>query len=145
MKAKQFMWLNGFAMLAFMISQPALCQNNETETFVVVDEMPAFKDGGIKEFALWVNEQIKYPEEALKEGVSGKVFVRFVVNEKGQVQDLKVMKSVDDRLSEEVTRVLKLSPDWTPGKHQGKKVRVAMTIPVDFKLDQPKVEAVQKL
>ena len=97
--------------------------------------MPQFEGKDVKHFNKWVMTQVKYPKEALKKGISGKVFASFVVDKDGKVKDVKIKKGVDKLLDDEVLRVVKMSPEWTPGKQRGKAVDVQMMIPVEFKLD----------
>lgn len=135
MKAMSLLSLTAI-LVAFSLAPPTVkAQEKKKDVFVEVEDMPKFKDGGIETFRNWVLTQVKYPEEALKNNISGKVFTQFVVNKKGKVEHIKVIKSPNDLLSNEVIRVVKTSPDWTPGKQSGKAVDVSMTIPVIFKLD----------
>jgi TonB family protein len=106
----------------------------ETQVFTVVEEMPKFEGKDIKHFNKWVLSNVKYPKEALEAGISGKVFASFVVAKDGTVQDVKIKKDTNKLLDDEVLRVVKSSPKWTPGKQKGKAVAVSITIPVTFKL-----------
>lgn len=106
----------------------------DTQVFKVVEKMPKFQSKDIKHFNKWVMSNVKYPEEALKNGIAGKVFASFVVAADGTVQDVKIKEGVDKLLADEVLRVVKSSPKWTPGSQKGKVVAVAITIPVHFKL-----------
>ena len=106
----------------------------ETQVFLVVEDMPQFQGKDIKHFNKWVMSNVKYPAEALKDGISGKVFVSFVINSDGTVKDVKIKKGAHKLLDDEVLRVVKSSPTWTPGKQRGKAVAVSMAIPVQFKL-----------
>lgn len=105
-----------------------------SDVFLVVEDMPQFKGGDIKDFQKWVMENINYPEEALKNKISGKVFCDFVIDEQGKVGKIKITRSVHKLLDEEVERVIKTSPVWTPGKQRGKQVKVKMSLPVQFSL-----------
>lgn len=106
----------------------------DTQVFKVVEEMPKFQGKDIKHFNKWVSSNVKYPTEALKNGISGKVFVSFVVAADGTVQDVKIKKGAHKLLDAEVLRVVKSSPIWTPGSQRSKAVAVAITVPVTFKL-----------
>lgn len=86
----------------------------------------------------WVYQYLKYPEYAIKNGIQGRVIVDFVINAKGEVTDVKVSRGVHESLDAEALRVVGASPKWRPGRHLGKKVPVAMSIAVDFKLDKNK-------
>jgi protein TonB len=102
--------------------------------FIVVEDMPKFQNGDIKDFQSWVMKNIEYPKEALKKKISGKVYCQFVVAKDGKIKDIKILRSVDKLLDDEVIRVIKSSPKWTPGMQRNKAVDVGMTIPVQFKL-----------
>ncbi len=82
----------------------------------------------------WINANIKYPEKALIAGISGKVYVSFMVSSKGKVKDVMINKSVSPSLSDEAIRVISSMPDWEPGSQAGKTVDVQMIVPVEFKL-----------
>lgn len=102
--------------------------------FTVVEEMPIYP-GGINAMYKYMGENIKYPESARKEGVSGRVYITFVVEKDGAVTDVKLIRGVDERLDKEALRVIKLMPKWKPGKQDGKVVRVQYNLPVKFTLD----------
>lgn len=84
----------------------------------------------------WVYQYLKYPREAAENGRQGRVMVDFVIDEKGNVTDVKVRRGVSEALDAEAVRVIEASPRWRPGRHRGKKVRVALTLPVEFRLEK---------
>lgn len=84
----------------------------------------------------WVYQYLKYPESAVREGVQGRVLVDFVIDEKGRVCDVKVLRSVDPRLDDEAVRVIKASPEWRPGMVKGRPVRAEMSLWVEFRLEK---------
>ena len=84
----------------------------------------------------WVYQYLKYPKYAAENGIQGRVLVDFVIDEDGNVKDVKVSRSIHTALDEEAVRVISASPKWRPGRHRGKKVKVAMTVPVDFRLEK---------
>ena len=86
----------------------------------------------------WVYQYLKYPQYAVENGIQGRVLVDFVINEKGDVQDVKVSRGVHAVLDDEAVRVVAASPRWKPGRHHGKRVKVAMTVAVDFRLEKNK-------
>ena len=111
------------------------------DAFYVVDEMPTFKEGDpAPEFRKYIAENLRYPESAAKNKISGRVIVQFMVNKNGDVVNPVVVRSVDPVLDKESLRVVRSSPRWEPGKHQGKPVNVLFTFPVNFVLDEPAVE-----
>ena len=103
-----------------------------------VDVKPVFLTSNDPSFFLekWVYQYLKYPKYAVENGIQGRVYVDFVVDESGNVKDVKVSRSVHTALDDEAVRVVSASPKWRPGRHRGKKVKVAMTIPVDFRLEK---------
>ncbi|MBR5856286.1 MAG: energy transducer TonB [Bacteroidales bacterium] len=110
--------------------------NNELVQYAKVEQKPMFNGGAVNGFTTWVSGQIKYPEEAYKNGAQGRVILRFVISKKGDVKDVKVVKSSGiELLDNEALRVVSMSPDWTPGKVNGKPVDVMFTFPVVFKLE----------
>lgn len=104
------------------------------EVFFVVDEMPAFMDGGINRFLQYVQENIIYPEAAAEAGIEGRVMLSFVVNEKGKLTDAKILRSADPLIDAEALRVVNSSPKWKPGMQRGKPVKVSFTVPIIFSL-----------
>jgi len=117
----------------------------EEEIFYMVDEMPTFNGGdAAKEFRKYIAKTLKYPETAEKNRVSGKVIVQFAVNERGQVEDAVVVRRVDPALDKEALRVVNSSPKWTPGKHEGKAVKVQFTFPFNFVLQDSDADGKEK-
>ena len=86
----------------------------------------------------WVYVYLKYPKSAMEEGVQGRVTVDFVIDEKGKVGDVKVVRGADPRLDAEAVRVISASPDWKPGVLRGKKVKTALSVAVEFRLEKKK-------
>ena len=104
------------------------------EIYTVVDKMPAYP-GGDEARIKFYRENIKYPEEARKNGISGTVFISYVVEKDGNITDVKLLRGVNDLLDAEALRIVKLMPNWIPGMQDGKAVRVQYNIPIYFKLD----------
>lgn len=103
------------------------------EVFMVVEQMPEYP-GGMKEMLKFLQENVKYPENAMKNNVQGRVIVQFVVEKDGTPTEFKVLRSVDPDLDAEALRVMKAMPKWKPGMQKGQVVRVKFTVPVSFKL-----------
>ncbi len=103
------------------------------EVFMVAEQMPEFP-GGMKELLKFLQDNLKYPENAMKNNVQGRVIVQFVVEKDGTLTEFKVARSVDPDLDAEALRVLQTMPKWNPGMQRGKIVRVKFTVPVSFKL-----------
>ena len=102
----------------------------EAQIFQVVETMPTFKGNMNK----WLKDNVKYPILAQENGISGRVFVAFVVEVDGSITDVKVARSVDPSLDKEAVRMVKAMPKWNPGKQRNKPVRVAFTVPINFTL-----------
>lgn len=116
--------------------------NKEPENYATVEQKPMFNGEDAGKFAFWVFDNIKYPEEAYKNGAQGRVALQFVISKKGDVKDVKVVKSSgNELLDNEALRVVSMSPVWTPGKVEGKPVDVLFTFPVVFKLEGEETEA----
>jgi len=109
-------------------------QEQKAEIFTVVEEMPEFK-GGRKELFKYLQENIKYPENAKKDSIQGTVFVTFVIGEIGEVEDVRILRGVNEDLDKEALRVVRAMPNWMPGKQDGKAVRVSFNLPIRYKLD----------
>lgn len=86
----------------------------------------------------WVYVYLRYPREAVQAGVQGRVLVDFVIDTRGRVTDVKVIKGVSELLDAEAVRVISASPDWKPARVRGKKVKCEMSLYVDFKLERRK-------
>ena len=108
----------------------------EPMQFSEIEVKPSFNGGDAGEFARWVATQVKYPEECKAEGVQGRVMVNFTIGSNGKVTDVKVLRGVHEKLDAEAVRALSMSPDWTPGMHEGKAVPVSFTIPIMFKFNE---------
>ncbi len=108
-------------------------KEDENEIFMIV-ENPATPPGGMAAFYKYVGKEMKYPKQARRLGVEGKVFVQFVVDKDGTLTDIKVVKGIGSGCDEEAIRVLKQAPKWNPGKQRGRPVRQRMSIPIIFKL-----------
>ena len=105
----------------------------EAPIFFIVEEMPEFP-GGPSAITAFINANVKYPVIAMENGVQGKVYISFVVNAKGKVENVKVVRGVDPSLDKEAMRVISALPDWKPGKQRNKPVKVSYTLPVNFVL-----------
>lgn len=103
------------------------------DVFMVAEQMPEYP-GGMKEMLKFLQENVKYPENAMKNNVQGRVIVQFVVEKDGTPTEFKVLRSVDPDLDAEALRVMKAMPKWKPGMQKGQVVRVKFTVPVSFKL-----------
>lgn len=108
-------------------------KENVDEIFLVVEES-ATPQGGMQAFYEYVGKKLKYPAQARRMGIEGKVFVEFVINRDGSIQDVKAIKGIGAGCDEEAVRVIQSAPSWKPGKQRGKPVRQRMVLPITFKL-----------
>lgn len=108
-------------------------EEEESQVFFIVEDMPEFPGG---ELALrkFIANAIKYPVIAQENGISGKVYVNFVVDKDGSVTAAKVARGVDPSLDKEALRVVNSLPKWKPGMQRGKPVKVSYTVPISFVL-----------
>ncbi|WP_421919649.1 energy transducer TonB [Marinifilum sp.] len=114
---------------------------DEAQIFVVVEEMPIFrpdicksrKEGDI-ELYRHIYKSIKYPIIAQENGITGRVFVKFVVGKDGGIYDVEILRGVDPSLDKEAIRVIQNLPNFSPGKQRGKPVKVAYTSVIKFVL-----------
>lgn len=100
-----------------------------------VDEFPTFQSKAYGTFREYIKENLRYPEQAKENKITGKVYVQFIVDYNGEVSHARVIRSVDPLLDEEAIRVTKSSPTWEPGKHEGKNVNIQFTFPINFVQD----------
>ena len=119
-------------LFSFMTSTAQTKKNDMV--FDVVEVMPQFPGGQIA-MLKYIMENIKYPEQAMKEGIQGRVAVSFIVEKDGSISDVKPILSVHPLLNKEAVRVVESMPKWSPGKQNGKPVRVRFNVPVMFKLN----------
>ncbi len=105
----------------------------QAEIFTVVEEQPGYP-GGEESRIRFLQENIKYPEEAKELGIQGKVFVTFVVEADGSITDVRVLRGIGGGCDEEALRVVRSMPRWVPGKQRGVPVRVQFNLPIKFTL-----------
>ena len=103
------------------------------QIFEVVEEQPT-PEGGMEAFYKFIQKELRYPAQANRMGVEGRVFVQFIVDEKGNVSEVKAVKGIGAGADEEAVRVIKQTK-WNPGKQRGRAVKVRMIMPVLFKLN----------
>lgn len=82
----------------------------------------------------WVYVYLKYPKAAIDNGIQGRVLVDFIIDEKGKVRDVKVVRGVNPLLDEEAVKVVAASPDWKPARVRGKRVACEMSLYIEFRL-----------
>ncbi|MBQ8098340.1 MAG: energy transducer TonB [Bacteroidaceae bacterium] len=110
-------------------SQP----DEEAKVYDYVEQMPQFP-GGDEALLKWITDHLTYPSASMEAGTQGKVIVRFVVTENGTVGDVQLLTHVDTYCDREAEKVVRSLPKFTPGRQQGKPVKVWYQVPVVFEL-----------
>ena len=108
-------------------------KDQKEDPFNVVEDMPAFP-GGMEAMIQFISSNIKYPADAKKQKVDGRVLVKFVVEKDGSITEVKVIKAAFSSLDAEAIRVVKAMPKWKPGYQNGQAVRVQFAMPINFSL-----------
>lgn len=121
-----------FGLTTVSAQKTVVAQKNQ-KVFDVVEQMPEYP-GGIKALLDYLCQNVKYPADAEKQKVEGRVIATFVVETDGTINNVEVVKPVFPSLDAEAIRVLQGMPKWTPGKQSGKEVRVKYTVPINFNL-----------
>ena len=121
--------------ITFRLKSPV--EEAKEETLTVVDVMPQYP-GGDRELLKFIAQSIKYPTDAQEAGVQGRVICSFVVDKKGNIVEPKIIRGIDPSLDAEALRVIGMMPRWTPGRQDGKAVRVLYTVPITFRLQRNK-------
>lgn len=109
-------------------------EDTEEEIFMTAEVQPSFP-GGVAALYKFISDNVKYPSAAKDNNVTGKVVVRFVVNQKGNIENAYVFRSIDPLLDREAIRVVESLPKWNPGTQRGKAVKVWFTLPINFQLN----------
>ncbi|TNE78215.1 MAG: energy transducer TonB [Bacteroidetes bacterium] len=112
---------------------PVEQKDTSDPVYNIVEVMPEFP-GGLDSLFKFISHHIRYPRQARRKGIEGKVIIQFVITETGEVSEAKVVNSVGYGCDEEALRVINMLPKWTPGKQRGKAVKVRFNLPIRFKL-----------
>lgn len=118
--------------VVFSIPEPV--QEPTEEPINYAEVMPSF-DGGLAAFYKFVSDNLKYPAQARRIAIEGKVFASFVVDKDGNLSQLAIARGIGAGCDEEVLRILAMSPKWKPGRQGGRPVKVRMMLPIYFKLN----------
>ena len=110
----------------------------EPVKYSLLEAKPRFQDGDVSQFSHWVNDNLHYPQEAVKDSLQGRVTLQFTIEKDGSVTDVHVLRGCAPVLDEEAIRVVSQSPKWTPGYINGEPVRVVYNFPVLFQLTKKK-------
>lgn len=114
-------------------AQKTVISQSNQSVYDQVEQMPEFP-GGMPAMIEFLQTNLKYPKDAIKQQVGGRVMVMFVVETDGTLSNVRVAKKVFPSLDSEAVRVVKTMPKWKPGKEKGRPVRVNFTLPVVFSL-----------
>ena len=119
--------------LTTVSAQKTVVPKKNQKVFDVVEQMPEYP-GGQAALIEYISNNVKYPDDAAKKKVEGKVFVTFVVDTDGKITDVSLLRKVFPSLDAEAIRVISGMPNWIPGKQKGQVVRVKYTVPIVFRL-----------
>lgn len=106
-------------------------QKPESDVLLIVDEPPSFP-GGDTELNSWMAKNLKFPEEAKRQRIQGRVIISGIVETDGSLSNVVVKRTLGGGCDEEALRLVKAMPKWTPGKQNGAIVRVQINLPVQF-------------
>ncbi len=107
----------------------------ENEIFITVEQMPEFP-GGLAALMKHISKHLRYPRSAAERGISGVVYVGFVIDPQGKVTQVEVLKGIDHALDEEAVRVISKLPDWKPGRQSGRNVSVRYSFPIRYAIEK---------
>lgn len=119
--------------LTTVSAQKTVVAEKNQQAFDVVEQMPEYP-GGIKALLDYLCQNVKYPADAEKQKIEGRVIANFVVETDGSISNVEVFRPVFPSLDTEAVRVLSAMPKWKPGMQSGKVVRVKYTVPISFNL-----------
>ena len=125
--------------------QPETKENSskEEEIFIFVEQEPEFP-GGENAMYQFLSSNLVYPKAARENGIQGKVFIEFIVEKNGQIDSIRVIRSVSPELDAEAVRVISMMPKWKPGKQKGENVRARFRLPINFQLESQESDVKKK-
>jgi TonB family protein len=121
--------------ISFTTKKEEIKKQDNNTVFRIVEEMPQYP-GGNEALKQFLADNIKYPTEAQKSGIQGRVYVTFIISKTGKVTNVKILRGVDEALDKEALRIINAMPNWEPGKQREKTVPVEYTIPINFDLQK---------
>ena len=133
MKKLIMMSLMAIVGLTTVSTQKTVVAQKNLQVFDVVEQIPEYP-GGIQALFEYLQQNVKYPEDAEKQKIEGRVIATFVVETDGSINNVEVAKPAFPSLDAEAVRVLSAMPKWKPGMQSGKVVRVKYTVPINFSL-----------
>jgi TonB family protein len=116
-----------------VIREQSVNLSADEQVFTIVEEMPSFP-GGEAELFKYLGRNLNYPQTARNDGVSGVVYLTFVVEKNGRLRDAKVLRGIGGGCDEEAVRVVSTMPAWKPGRQSGRPVNVQYNLPIRFSL-----------
>lgn len=140
MKVRFIMLLLACAMMAGAAQAQTAQSGQDTDAYDRVEVMPEYP-GGMGALFQYLGDNVAYPKTAQEAGIGGRVLVAFVIDREGNVVEPAIAQSIDPALDAEALRVVKAMPRWTPGKQDGKTVRVKFTLPIQFNPDKGATDA----
>lgn len=129
---------------AEVVPPPQIPIPDSQKVFDYVEQMPEFP-GGQSAMMQFLSKNIQYPQQAKEAAIQGKVFAEFVVDNNGELHDIKILRGIGYGCDQEVIRVLKLMPKWKSGRMNGKAVSVRFRLPVNFKLADDEIKPKKNL
>lgn len=125
-------------------SQKKTVWGHDELIFESVEENPEYP-GGVKELYAFIGNNLRYPLEAVKNNIAGKVFAKFIVRTDGSISDIKILKGIGYGCDEETVRVISQLPNWKPGKQNGEPVNVMFTMPINFQLNDDRIANISNI
>ena len=119
--------------LTTVSAQKTVVSQKNDKVFDVVEQMPEYP-GGMQALFEFISQNIKYPADAQKQKVEGRVLAKFVIETDGSISDIEVVKNAFPSLDAEAVRVIQTMPKWIPGRQKGQAVRVKFVMPINFSL-----------
>ncbi|MCX6270731.1 MAG: energy transducer TonB [Bacteroidetes bacterium] len=116
------------------VKQSVVQEEDRAPVFTLVEEMTS-SPGGEEARQKFIWDHLQYPKTARESGISGIVYVSFIIDTKGRIKNIRLLKGIGGGCDEEAVRVIKLMPRWNPGKQGGKPANVQFTMQVMFTLD----------
>lgn len=120
------------------------CNNDSVQLFITYEKDATFP-GGEDSLALYLSENIKYPETAVKLKLEDRVYVQFCVRSSGKITDIKILKGKFDILNKEAIRLVSEMPNWNPTISRGEPICTPNMIPVNFRLTNSKMKKRRRL
>jgi len=119
--------------LNWTLKETITVESEDNEVFTIVETMPEFP-GGQQKLMDYLSNNIRYPTSARESGIQGTVYLGFIVNEVGDIEDIQVMRGLDSSINQAAISAVEQMPKWTPGKQKGERVKVKYTMPIRFTL-----------